>query len=815
MDENSLDKDPRMSSCALSWQALKRPCDPGIFDFETTEGIEEWTWPLGQDRAREALEFGIEIRRPGFHLFLMGPPGCGKHAIGSQMIRQNALREPIPEDWCYVFNFQAPNKPRALRFPAGRARVFASAMQQLVEDLKVAIPGVFESDEYRLRAAEIEQSLQRRREQAIGELRKKAEAAGIALLQTPAGFVFAPVRNGEVLDPESYQRLPEEDRKRIERTIGELQEELARIIREIPKWRREAQRKMRELSRFFVQSAVTGLVEEVRKSFLDHPGVTEYLAEVEKDILLHAETFRHPREEAGGVPALPLPQFDPLEMFLHRYQVNVFIDHSQSHGAPVVYEDNPTFQNLVGRIEHVAQLGALVTDFTLIRPGALHRANGGYLLLDAWKLLTQPYAWEGLKRVLYSGQIRIESLGHVLGWVGTMALEPEPIPVTVKVVLFGERVLYYLLHALDPEFRELFRVISDFEEEIPRETETEKEYAKLLGIMARKENLLPLDRTGVARMIEEASRMAGDASQLSVQTSRVKEVLQEADHWARRRGSKEIRREDVERAVGARIRRANRLREKILRETLRGRLLIDTDGAAVGQINGLSVFQLGDYLFGHPTRITARVRLGSGKVVDIEREVALGGPIHSKGVLILTGYLLGRYVPEEPFSLSATLVFEQSYQGVEGDSASAAELFALLSALAQTPLYQGIAVTGSVNQHGVIQPIGAVNEKIEGFFEVCKARGLTGRQGVMIPAPNRQELMLCDPVVEAVREGKFHIYAVETVDQGLEILTGLPAGERSSEGRFPEGTVNGRVEARLLEFARRARALRSEKGEER
>ncbi|CAF0689841.1 Lon protease family protein [Candidatus Methylacidithermus pantelleriae] len=797
----------------LSWQLLRRRCDPNQFEFETTEAIADSARPLGQERAVESLRFGVEIHQPNFHLYVMGPPGTGKHSLGLQLVTEQARREPVPDDWCYVFNFQDPSKPKSLRFRAGRARLFANAMQQLVEDLKVAIPSVFESDEYRLRVSEIEQSFQRRREQALQELRSRAESAGLALLQTPAGFIFAPVRGGQVLDPETYNRLPPEERNRIETTIKELQEELVRIIREIPRWRREAQRKIRELNRSFVQAAVTGLVEEVRKNFSDHAEVLDYLADVEKDLLLHTETFRQPREETSPIPGLPLPQWDPLEMFLHRYQVNVLIDHSQSQGAPVVYEDNPTYQNLVGRIEHVPHLGALVTDFTLIRSGALHRANGGYLLLDAWRLLTQPYAWEGLKRVLYSGKIRVESLGHALGWAGTVALEPQPIPVQVKVILIGERFLYYLLHSLDPDFRELFQVISDFEEAIARDPRTEQEYAQLLASMARSEGLLPLDQGGIARMVEESSRMSGDAEKLSIQTGQISTLLQEADYWARSRGSKVIGREDVERAVAARVRRADRVRQRILEETLRGRLLIDTEGSIIGQINGLSVWQLGDYTFGHPTGITARVRFGSGKVVDIEREVALGGPIHSKGVLILTGFLLGRYLPEEPLSLAATLVFEQSYQGVEGDSASAAELFALLSALGGVPIKQAIAVTGSVNQHGIIQPVGGVNEKIEGFFDVCRARGLTGEQGVIIPAANRTQLMLREDVVEAVREGKFHIYAVETVDQGMEILTGIPAGERGSDGRFPPSTINGRVEARLAEFAQRARAFQPERAE--
>jgi lon-related putative ATP-dependent protease len=491
----------------------------------------------------------------------------------------------------------------------------------------------------------------------------------------------------------------------------------------------------------------------------------------------------------------------------------VLVDHSDTEGAPVVYEDNPTYQNLIGRVEHMARMGALLTDFQLIKPGALHRASGGYLILDARKVLTQPYAWEALKRVLQAGQIRIESVGQMLSLISTVSLEPEPIPLDVKIALFGERMLYYLLWQLDPDFAELFKVEADFETEMDRTDSNQKLYAQLIATLVQKKDLRPFDRSAVVRVIERSARLAGDREKLTMRTRNIIDLLEEADYWAGENGNGTVTDGDVQQAIEAQIHRADRVRERVQEAILRDTFLIDTQGEVVGQINGLSVLQLGNFAFGRPTRITARTRLGKGQVLDIEREVELGGPIHSKGVLILSGFLGGRYTSDRPLSLSASLVFEQSYGGVEGDSASSAELYALLSAIADLPLRQSLAVTGSVNQRGQVQAIGGVNEKIEGFFDVCQARGLTGEQGVLIPASNVKHLMLRQDVVEAVEEGQFHVYPVETVDQGIEILTGVEAGEQDEEGTYPEGSVNDRVAKRLAELAEKRQAF-SKSGEE-
>ncbi len=791
----------------LGPEALCRRCDPEQFPFETTDDIEDLHEIIGQPRAVEAVQFGIGMEREGYNIFALGPAGTGKYTLVRQALEQRAATEPVPFDWCYVNNFAQPYRPRVLRLPPGTGVKLRRDMEQLVEEVRTALSSAFESEEYRTRRQVIEEEFKERQEQAFNELRQRAQERGLALLRTPVGLVFAPLRDGEVLPPEEFQKLPEEERKRLEAEVEVMQEELQKIIHQMPRWEREMREKVRELDREITNFAVGHLIDELRKKYEELPDVVEYLNAVQQDVIENVRDFLRPEEPRQGAPIGPVPHLMTGPPTLRRYQVNVLVDHSESKGAPVIYEDNPTYQNLVGRVEHMAQMGALVTDFTLIKPGALHRANGGYLILDARKVLLQPYAWEALKRVLQSRQIRIESLGEMLSLVSTVSLEPEPIPLDVKVALLGDRLLYYLLSSLDPDFGELFKVAADFNEEFDRSDENQMLYARLIATLARKEGLRPFDRGAVARVIEHSSRLAGDAEKLSTRMRNICDLLREADYWAGRSGNGAVTAQDVQRAIDAQIYRSDRVREKLQEEILRGTILIDTEGERVGQVNGLSVIQLGNFAFGRPSRITARVRMGRGEVIDIEREVELGGPIHSKGVLILSGFLGARYAAERPLSLSASLVFEQSYSGVEGDSASLAELYALLSAIAEVPIKQSLAVTGSVNQHGQIQAIGGVNEKIEGFFDVCKRRGLTGEQGVLIPVSNVKHLMLRSDVVEAVAAGQFHIYPIETVDQGIELLTGIPAGERDEEGNYPEGTINYLVEKRLAELAEKQAAF--------
>ena len=791
-----------IGSIPLAPDALYKPCDLTDFKFETTAELADLTELIGQERAREAIRFGVGIRRPGFNLFLLGPAGTGKFGAVREFLLQRAAGEPTPDDWCYVNGFKNSKVPLALRVPPGRGIQLREDMDRLLEHLRSAITSAFESDTYAARKRVIEQKVKERQQKALEELQKEAEKKGIGLVQTPTGLVLAPVRDGEILGPEELEKIPESEHKEIKAAIAELQEKLQALLRQVPKCEHEGREKIRELNREVAAFAVGHLIDELRTKYLDLPEVEAFLGDVQHDITENVDEFLAPPESplAALIGAAP-PSAPKGSALLRRYQVNVLVDRSGKQGAPVVLENHPTYQNLIGQVEYMSQLGALSTDFTLIRPGALHRANGGYLLLDAYKLLMQPYAWEGLKRALQTAQIRIESLGQILSLVSTVSLEPQPIALDVKVVLVGERFVYYLLCALDSEFSELFKVAADFEEQTERNAGTDLLFARLIGTVARKENLLPFDKGAVGRVIEQCSRMAGDSQKVQLRRRAVADLLREADYLARQASRSVVTAPDVQRAIDAQIHRADRIRERLQEETLKGTILIDTQGERTGQVNGISVIDLGQFAFGHPSRITARVRLGKGEVIDIEREVELSGPIHSKGVLILSAFLAARYATDHPLSLSASLVFEQSYGAVEGDSASSAELYALLSALAELPIRQSLAVTGSVNQLGQVQAIGGVNEKIEGFFDLCKARGLTGAQGVIIPASNVRHLMLRQDVVEAVRHRQFNIYAVETVDQGMELLTGVPAGEREPDGKFSEGSVNARVEARLITFA--------------
>lgn len=782
----------------LDARRLRWRCDPALFEFESTDDLEDLTEILGQQRAVEAIQFGVGIRAEGYHLYVQGPPGVGKRTVVEQFLKRQAAAEPTPGDWCYVNNFDDPHKPLLLRLPPGRGARLREEMTALVDDLRTAIPAALASEEHRGRLQEVEREFESRHEQSFKELEAKAEQQGIKLLRTPSGFAMAPLRDGEVIAPEEFEKLPDDEKRRIEQAVAALQEELREVIERVPQWRKEAVDKVKGLTRETTKFAIRHLLDRFKQANADLPDVLAHLEAVERDVLAHSGELHVSEDEAATVLGIHLDR----RPFLRRYQLNLLVDNGGAKGAPVVCEDHPTYQNLIGRIEHLSEMGALVTDFTLIKPGALHKANGGYLLVDALDLLAQPYAWEGLKRALRSRDIRIESLGQALSLTSTVSLEPQAVPLDVKVVLVGDRLLYYLLFEHDPDFAQLFKVMADFDDQMDRSPENCRLYARLAASIVRREKLRPLDRSGVARVLEHAARLSGDAEKLSIHLRSVTALLHEAEYWASQEGSPRVTERHVEQAIDRQIHRADRLRERLQEEIGRGTLLIETEGAQAGQVNGLSVVQLGDFAFGHPTRVTATARLGKGEVVDIEREVKLGGAIHSKGVLILSSFLSSRYAKNEPLSLSASLVFEQSYGLVEGDSASVAELCALVSALADVPVKQSLAVTGSVNQLGDVQAIGGVNEKIEGFYDVCAARGLTGEQGVVIPEANVKHLMLRKDVVQAAAEGRFHIYAIHTADEAISLLTGVPAGERDERGEFPAGAVNQRVEARLLEFSK-------------
>jgi lon-related putative ATP-dependent protease len=788
----------------LAPDRLYRSCESSLFSFSTTAELEDLAEGIGQMRAIDAANFGIGMRHAGYNLYVMGRPGSGKRTLIRQLLDRTVGNSAKPADWCYVHNFDQPHKPTAIELPAGMGTRFHADMQQLVEELQATIPAVFEGDEYRRRLSQIDEEYGERQTHAFGEVGDDANKHGVVLLRTPNGFSFAPAKDDEVMSPEDFDKLTQDEKTRIEKEIIRLQESLEKVIRQVHQWRRERIERVHKLNEDAVLFAVGHLIDDLRSSYAAYPAVCDYLNAVQQNVIASMDEFRHPREGVTGLAALTseLPNFS-------RFRVNLLVGRDEAESAPVVYEEHPTYQNLMGRIEHLSQLGTLVTNFLLIKPGALHQANGGYLLLDAFKLLSQPFSWEGLKRALSTHEIRIESLGQMYSLVSTVSLEPEPIPLDAKVILFGNRMLYYLLAQYDPEFGELFKVAADFEDEVERNADNDLLYARLVGTLARREKLRPLDRGAVARVIEHSARRAEDAERLSTHMDSLADLVRQADYWAVQDKREVVTRADVERAIEAQIRRSDRLREHSHEAILRGILHIDTAGERVGQVNGLSVFQLGDFTFAQPSRITANTRLGEGEMVDIQREVKLGGSIHSKGVLILSSFLASRYAAEQPLSLSASLVFEQTYGQVEGDSASLAELCALLSSLADVPIRQSLAVTGSVDQFGRVQAIGAVNEKIEGYYDICSKRGLSGEQGVLIPASNVMHLMLRRDVVDAAAAGRFHIYAVETVDQALELLTGVPVGAPGIEGR-----LNQRVAERLKHLAtlRRKFAKRAGQG---
>jgi len=789
---------------ALDPAQLCQRCDPAQFEFKTTEDLEHLTAFIGQPRAIGALEFGVGIRQKGYNIFAFGPEGIGKGNLVRKTFESAAASEQVPSDWCYVQDFERPHRPRALELPAGKGLEFKNDMEQFVDDLHSALPVTFESEEYRSRLQEIQEVLNERQEAALEELRTRAEKKELAVLRTPGGLAIAPVREGEVISPEEFQGLPQEQREALEKDIEDLQEELEAMLMNLPGWQRELREQVTSLNREMADIAVGGLIRQLLKDYAELPAIVEHLEAVQQDVVKHVRQIIDEGDPAQSTD--PTPPRGPLAALgarstLQRYQVNLLVDHGSSESAPVVYEDNPTFQNLLGRIEHTAQMGALITDFSLIKPGALHRANGGYLILDARRLLQEPFAWEGLKRALRSEHLRMETPGQVQSFISTVTLDPEPIPLNVKVALLSDPMLYYLLMENDPESRELFRVASDFDDQMDRDSESQMLYARLIGSLATVHGLRPLDPGGVARIIEHSSRIIEDGKKLSIQMNHITDLMREADYWAGEADRAVMTSEDVSKAIDAEIFRSDRIKERTQEQIYRETILIDTDGKQTGQVNGLSVYQYGDFAFGRPSRITARVRVGKGEVLDIEREVDLGGPIHSKGVMILSSFLGSRFSPDRQLSLTASLVFEQSYGGVEGDSASSAELYALLSSIAEVPAKQSLAVTGSVNQFGRVQAIGGVNEKIEGFFDICNTRGLTGEQGVLIPDSNVQHLMLREDVVQAVSEGKFHVYPIESIDQGIELLTDVPAGEPDDEGTYPEDTINGKVQARLKKFA--------------
>lgn len=777
----------------LSPKELYNGCDLEQLTFKSTKELEPLSEIIGQERVLESIQFGVGMHHEGYNLYVMGSPGLGRHTVVDQELRERTKGEPTPADWCYVSNFDHPHTPHVLELPPGTGQQLQHDMEQMIDDLLNVIPAAFQSDEYSARAKDISAKFKQEEDEAAEKLNDRAAEKSVALLHTSNGYTIAPAKDGHILDQALYKKLPDDEREEMEANLDEIREELNKAMVRMPIWQREIRKKFKALEREVIEATVSQLMDELEQRYCAIPAVVAYLAAVQQDIIEHGEIFRETEDEDGKKRTSQAPEFS-------RYRINSLVDNGEVDGAPIIYEDSPTYQNLIGRVEHVARYGTLLTDFTMIKPGALHRANGGYLILDAERILTTQYAWEGLKRALRAGEIRIESIERMMSLVTTISLEPQPIPIKLKVVIIGSRLLYYMLKEYDPEFGLLFKVTADFSEELSRNKQNDQLYAQLIATMQQREDLLPIDRDGVGRIIEESVRRSGHGDKVSLHLGSLNDLLRESDFCAKKRNSELIQCEDVEAAIAAQTRRVSQYQESLHEEILNGTLLISTEGIQLAQVNALTVIQMGDFAFGVPARISATARLGSGEVIDIEREVAQAGTIHSKGVMILSSYLASRYAKHQPLSVSATLVFEQVYGAIEGDSASVAELCALLSAMGDIPIKQSLAITGSINQHGQVQAIGGVCEKIEGFFDICNRRGLTGIEGVIIPAANVKELMLRQRVIDAVERGEFNIYAVSHVEQAMELLTGQVAGVPDADGLYPESSINGHIQLRLAEW---------------
>jgi lon-related putative ATP-dependent protease len=773
----------------LSAEALQPRYDASSFPFTSTVELEPLTDIVGQDRALQAIDFGTSIDSFGYNLFVMGPPGSGRTTAVTNIVRGKAGQMPAPSDWCYVYNFKDPNVPRALGLPAGIGPRFRTDMEELGREVGRRLERAFEGEAYRRERGRLAEELRAAQKTEFQQLEELARKRNFAVQQVGQMFGIVPVVDGEPLTPEKYEQLEAAARQRIDQEGQELRDAVAEAMRRLRTAEKEVRKNVEELDRRVALMALGDLIQELTRRYAGHQTVTRHLGEVQDDILSHLQDFLRSEEEdrphmLAGLP-LPSPP-DPWE----RYQVNVLVANDPAAGAPVIEEYNPTFYNLVGRIEHRVQFGAMSTDFSLIKAGALHRANGGFLILSARDLLTGFMAWDVLKRALRSQSITIEDINQQFRLVSTMGLEPEPIPVRLRVILIGTPFIYSLLYSFDEDFRKLFKVQVDFDDRMAADTNTVLAYGRFIAVRTKEEGLPHFSRDAVAEVVRFGSRLVEDQRKLASTFSVIGDIVRESAYWSRKNGHDLVGTEDVRQALQAREYRANRIEERLRELITEGTILIDTDGDTVGQLNGIAIVGWGDYDFGKPTRITARTFVGQAGVVNIEREVKLAGRIHNKGVMILTGYLGGRYARERPLTLSASLGFEQSYEEIEGDSASSAELYALLSSIGNLPIHQSLAVTGSVNQHGEVQPVGSVSRKVEGFFHCCRLKGLTGRQGVIIPRRNVHNLVLTNDVVEAVRRGEFHIYAIDHIDEGFELLTGLPAGERQSDGSYPEGTVN-------------------------
>ncbi len=786
-------------------------CEPSEFSFKTTDEIEPLKETIGQKRALSALDFGLGIDSHGFNIYILGESGTGKMTTIKAILNEKAKDEPTPNDWCYVYNFNDPDEPKALSLPPGTGAGFQKDMNEMIGILRKEITKIFESKEYEKQRAKIFEEFQQKQKDFFAELERETKEKDFALKKTATGLTLGPVkRTGEPLSEEEYEKLDAHAKKKIEKIGKELQEKLDDAIRHVREEEKDVKNRLSELEREVALSSVGHRIDELKNKYKDSATVLNYLEDVKEDILENLEDFKPQEEQPAAFPFLKPLKTDSV---LIKYIVNLFVNNRELKGAPVVVESNPNYFNIFGRIEHKVQYGVAVTDFSMIKAGSLQRANGGYLVVDAFEMLKNIFVYDALKRSIKDKEIKIEDVWEQYRLISTITLKPEAIPFNVKIVLVGNPRLYYMLYNLDEEYRELFKVKADFENRMERNRENMLKYAGFVKTKCDKTGLRPFDRNAVAKVVEYGSRLAEHQHKLSTKFIEIADLLRESDYWAKQNKKSIVTEEYVEKAFKEKTYRVNKIEMKILEAVKEGTILVDTDGAVTGQINGLSVLDLGDYRFGIPSRITARTYAGKAGIVNIERETKMSGKIHEKAILILTAYLGGKYASKTPLSLTASLTFEQLYGGVEGDSATCAEVYALLSSISGIPIKQSFAVTGSMNQHGDVQPIGGVNEKIEGFFEVCKLNGLDNNHGVIIPAKNLIHLMLKSEVVDAVVKGKFNIYAIDNIEDGIEPLTGMPAGELQPDGTYPEGTFNFLVAKRLDELSKALKDKKEEDGE--
>ena len=786
-----------MATSELSPQELRRECKP--LACESSASLDRLEGIVGQDRALRALDFGLGIEEKGFNIYAAGQPGTGKTTAVRTYVENMAKGRTAPPDWCYVNNFRNSYEPLYIKLPAGRARAFRKDVHSFIEEVKRAVPRALQSDEFQSKRGSLIKAAEERRNQILSELGQQAEQAGFSIQATHVGILLVPVYHGRPLNEQEFEKLSDQVKKQFEDGRKSIESRFDEAVKQLVGLDRETRTELAKLTNEAVQYAIGFLMSSLLKTYEDIPEVVTFLRDLGSDILENFELFAGVQEAAPTQTQLMAPWMKDLP--LRRYEVNVIVDNSEAKGAPVVFEGNPTYTNLFGRIEREAQFGSFTTDFTLIKGGSLHKANGGYLVVPAQELLGNILSYDGLKRALRENKIVIEDVGERLGFMSSKTLTPQPVPLNAKVILVGNPMIYQILYAYDPDFKEFFKVKADFDTTIDRTDENVQRYASFVCTLCSKENLKHLEAPAIAKVVEYGSRLAEDQRKLSTRFANVSDLIREANFYAAKDGSDLVTASHIAKALEERVYRSNLIEQKLLEMTQRGLILIDTSGSRVGQVNGLSVISLGDFEFGRPSRVTASISLGREGVVDIEREAKTGGPIHTKGVLILGGYLANKYAQDKPLSLSARLVFEQSYEGVEGDSASSTELYAILSALAELPIKQNIAVTGSVNQRGDVQAIGGINQKIEGFYQLCKTRGLKGDESVMMPKSNAEDLMLKEEIVNAVKEGKFHIYPVSKIDDGIEVLTGVKAGQRRADGTFEPDTVNYKVDRRLRAMA--------------